>query len=237
MKRQYVDISGTSLHYIVEGEGTPLILLAGWPQSIYAWRKVIPHLSQHYQVIAVDLPGMGHSSIPAPSYDTDSIAALIHEFLINHDISRAYIMTHDIGTWVAYSYASQFPDTVIKLVLMDGQIPGNSATPSISVDNAPMLWHFGFNMIEGLAELLTAGREYDYLSWFFKNRSVRKNAFDEKDIQYYVELYSRPKAMMSGFSYYRALAETIQQNKKHALKQLMMPILTIGGDTHAVGLI
>src|SRR5687767_14978875 len=58
---QHADVNGTRLHYVVGGKGEPLVLLPGWPQTWWQYRKVMPELAKNYRVIAVDLRGMGGS--------------------------------------------------------------------------------------------------------------------------------------------------------------------------------
>lgn len=55
------DVGEVRLHYVEAGAGEPVVLLHGWPQTWFMWRGVIPALTQHYRVIAVDLRGLGES--------------------------------------------------------------------------------------------------------------------------------------------------------------------------------
>src|ERR1044072_7165424 len=57
-------VNGIQLHYVIGGHGDPLVLLHGWPQTWYAWHKVMPALAKNYTVIAPDLRGLGDSSKP-----------------------------------------------------------------------------------------------------------------------------------------------------------------------------
>src|SRR4051812_47496002 len=69
---------GVSLHSVIGGRGPALVLLHGWPQTWWAWHRVLPALAEHHTVIAVDLPGLGDSSRPHAGYDTDSVARSVH---------------------------------------------------------------------------------------------------------------------------------------------------------------
>jgi haloalkane dehalogenase len=61
---KFIEVLGSKMHYIDEGEGTPFLLLHGNPTSSYLWRNIIPHIKPLGRVIAVDLIGMGKSDKP-----------------------------------------------------------------------------------------------------------------------------------------------------------------------------
>ena len=65
----YARLRDVTLHYVSAGAGEPVVLLHGWPQTWYMWRKIIPTLAENYRVIAPDLRGLGQSSRPEAGYD------------------------------------------------------------------------------------------------------------------------------------------------------------------------
>lgn len=77
---RWVDAGGVRLHAVEGGQpnGPAVVLLAGFPQTWWAWRKVMPDLADRFHVIAIDLPGQGHSERPHSSYDTHTVAAYVH---------------------------------------------------------------------------------------------------------------------------------------------------------------
>lgn len=66
--RKTAHVNRVVFHYVRGGEGSPILLLHGWPLTWYSWRKVMPTLAQRYDVIAIDLPGLGDSSAPSAGY-------------------------------------------------------------------------------------------------------------------------------------------------------------------------
>lgn len=78
-------------------------LLAGFPESRFAWRKVIPQLALNFKVIAIDLPGQGDSDPPLDGYDTQASATKVHGLLDQLKIDRYFMAGHDEGAWVAYT--------------------------------------------------------------------------------------------------------------------------------------
>ena len=106
----FARVNGTTLHYVVGGRGEPLILLPGWPQTWWEYRKVMPALAGRYRVIAVDLRGMGDSDKPASGFDKKTMARDIAALARQLGYDSVNIAGHDIGSMVAYSFAVNHPD-------------------------------------------------------------------------------------------------------------------------------
>src|SRR5579871_6899077 len=83
--------AGLRFHYLFQGAGFPVVLLSGFPQSGYAWRKVIPQLAGNYRVIAPDLPGQGDSDRPSDGYDTVAVAKRLDLFLSGLGFERFHL--------------------------------------------------------------------------------------------------------------------------------------------------
>jgi pimeloyl-ACP methyl ester carboxylesterase len=74
-------VNGIQLHYVIGGQGDPIVLLHGWPETWYAWHKVMPALAKNHTVIAPDLRGLGDSSKPPTGYDGKTVAEDIHQLV------------------------------------------------------------------------------------------------------------------------------------------------------------
>lgn len=225
----YLDVGNVRLHYVKGGKGPPLLLVPGWPETWWAWREVMPVLAKHYTVIAVDTRGMGDSSRPALGYDMASIANDLYNLMKQIGYRQFRMVGHDIGVWISYAMAVDHPEALDRVAMLDSNIPGVTPSPPIFMpkSNNTHSWHFMFNQLDDLPELLVQGREREYLSWIFSNYAYKPQyvAIDE-----YVRAYSMPGAMRAGFSYYRALPTTIEQNGNRTRAKLTMPILALGGD-------
>jgi pimeloyl-ACP methyl ester carboxylesterase len=234
-KSAYATVGSLRLHYVDGGQGRPVLLIPGWPQTWYAWRKVMPALAKNYKVIAVDIRGMGGSSRPVGGYDMGSVAADLHGLMSQLGYNRYAVVGHDIGMWIGYALAVDLPQEVDRLAVIEAMIPGLTPTPPMFMPQNQNLrrWHFMFNQLPDLPEALVAGREKIFLTWLFEHYAYRPDmvAIDE-----YVRAYVAPGAMRAGFEYYRAIPETMAQNKKRADTKLQMPVLAIGAD-HANALI
>ena len=91
-------VNGIQLHYVMGGQGDPVVLLHGWPETWYAWHKVMPALAKNYTVIAPDLRGLGDSSKPTTGYDGKTLAEDIHQLVTQLGFNTIFLVGHDIGT-------------------------------------------------------------------------------------------------------------------------------------------
>lgn len=231
-----VAANGTILHYVTAGEGEPVVLIPGWPESWYAWRYVMKDLvASGRKVYAIDPRGFGDSAKPSSGYDLKTASDDIHAFITETGLSQSGgvdIVSHDVGTWIAYAHASTYPKDVRRLVLSEALIPGTPPAASIPSDAQNIKsWHFGFNRLNDLPEMLVQGHERAYLTWLFANKSVRTWTIDQAALDEYVRVFSAPGAARAGFEYYRQAfsEEGLALAKKRMSSKLEMPILTIAG--------
>lgn len=229
MTRNTISVDGLNISYLSDGDKNSniILLLHGWPQTSYSWRFTIPTLAQAgYHVIAPDLPGIGDSDIPT-AFDKKHIAGIIHKMMQQLNYDNIFLAGHDWGASVAYSYAAQFQNEVKRLVLLDVPPVGEylEKLPLLPRNNKA-LWWFAFHQITDLPEMLITGKEKEYLSYFYKNSSFKKEVFDTNTINEYYRTYSQKEKLSASLNYYRAVLQDIDDNKTI----LNMPVLTIGGE-------
>lgn len=230
---------GVRLHYVEAGQGEQtMVLLHGYPQTWYEWRKVIPALvGAGYRVIAVDYRGSGGSTKPSDGYDKHTMATDVALLLANHlAVKKPIVLVgHDIGMMVAYAFASLFPKSVERLILMEAPLPGTltyQATITTTHLSNFMPWHFFFhNAGNDLAELLTQGRERQYLKHFFDRLAFNPDAIGPEDLSVYASQFEAAGAMRAGFELYRAFDRDGDDNRAVLKKngRLSMPVLGLGG--------
>ena len=224
-------VNGVNLHYVTGGQGEPLLLIHGHPQSWYAWRKVMPALAQHYTLIVPDMRGYGDSSKPEVGYEKHIVAEDLHQLLQHLNVQRYYLAAYDMGGPVAYALAAAHSEQVIRFVSMESGGP-----PGFGLEEAfKNYWHFGFFM-SPFAEQLTAGQEREFLTDFaFKGQFVyQKEAIRDKDIEEYLRTNGTAEGMRAGFAYYKAFPADAQYNREQFKGKLTLPILAIGGE-HSFG--
>jgi pimeloyl-ACP methyl ester carboxylesterase len=220
-------VNGIQMHYVTGGKGDPVVLLHGWPQTWYEWHKIMPALAKNYTLIVPDLRGLGDSSKPTKGYDGNTTAEDIYQLVNQLGFNKIYLVGHDVGAQTAYSYAAIHPNNVSKLVILD--VPLGASSPISLPGLEDCCWWFSFHQTPDIPEALTAGKEREYLSWFY-SFAYNPEAITEADIDRYVSDYSAPGGMRAGFEYYRAFPINEEQNKELANVKLQMPVLALGGE-------
>lgn len=224
-------VNGINLHCVTGGQGEPLLLIHGHPQSWYAWRKVMPALAQHYTLIVPDMRGYGDSSKPEVGYEKHIVAEDLHQLLQHLNVQRYYLAAYDMGGPVAYALAAAHSEQVIRFVSMESGGP-----PGFGLEEAfKNYWHFGFFM-SPFAEQLTAGREREFLTDFaFKGQFVyQKDAIRDEDIEEYLRTNGTAEGMRAALAYYKAFPADAQYNREQFKSKLTLPVLAIGGE-HSFG--
>ena len=162
MKSYTVTANGIRQFVVEEGEGAPVILLHGFPETNYAWRHQIPVLSRHYRVIAPDLRGYGETDKPASGYDKRNMARDIRELMRVLGLEKVVLVGHDRGARVATRFAKDYPELLDRLVVMDN-VPTRIVARDLNASIARAYWFFLFHLVPDLPEALIAGREALFL--------------------------------------------------------------------------
>lgn len=222
------DLGDVVLHYVTAGQGFPVVLLHGIPQTSHEWRHIIPHLAPQYSIVAPDLRGLGDSSRPAGGFDKKTVAHDVWRLLASLGIDRFFLVGHDWGGPVAFSLAAHHPEAVARLAILDVVIPGDGADFSQNGRR----WHHALFRTLDLPEALFTGREELIIGWLFENYGHGPNCIGEEDRREYLRTYVKPGAMRALFSFYRALPQDAEDNRAilEAKGKLRMPVLALGGD-------
>ena len=232
---RYIDTGGLRQHVVTGGDGPPLLLVHGWPQTWYAWRLVMPGLARGFSVVVPDQRGCGLSGKPGDGYDTGTLAADLAALMDALGHQRFAVAGHDTGMWIGYALAADHPGRVARLAVAETPLPGVSPSPPLfanaHLNNA--LWHFAFNRLAAVNDQLVAGREEIYFGWQFATKAARP--LPEYAVRHYIgTLAASPEALHASFAIYRALDTTIAQNQQRTTRRLSMPVLGIGGE-HSLG--
>ena len=235
-------VNGTRLHYVIGGQGSPVVLLPGWPETWWEWHKIMPGLAAHHTVIAVDLRGMGTSSKPRDGYDKKTLAADVHALVQALGYQKADIVGHDIGSMVAFSYAANYPAATNHVVMVDVAHPDAALAkwpllPEAGTfgdrldENHPYVWWFAFHQVQGLPEDLLQGRIALEQAWMFRYLMQDERKIDAFDRAVYASAYASRDAIRAGNAWYRAFPQDIVDDGTYA--PLAMPLLAVGGPGYA----
>jgi pimeloyl-ACP methyl ester carboxylesterase len=136
---RYVTVRGVRLHLAEFGSGEPVVLLHGFPQHWYAWRRVVPLLAADHRLICVDLRGFGWSEQSRTGYDTDSLAADVLALLDELGLKQTALVAHSWGAGVGFRVCQRAPERVRAFLALNMTHPWTRHR-----DVLPNLWRMWF---------------------------------------------------------------------------------------------
>jgi pimeloyl-ACP methyl ester carboxylesterase len=228
---RYVEANGLRLHAVIGGEGPPLLLVHGWPQTWYQWRMVMPTLARDFTIVAVDQRGIGLSDKPQSGYDAGSQANDMVALMEALGHRRFAMIGFDTGMPIAYALASDHPEQLDRLVVGEAIITGVTPSPPLLVPGPlnKKLWHIAFNRLDpDVNEALVRGREHIYFGAEYAGSAG--TPLPDNVVKYYVDrIAAGPDALRGSFGSYRAIDTSIAQNQQRKTRRLALPVLAIGG--------
>jgi pimeloyl-ACP methyl ester carboxylesterase len=223
------EVNGTTLHYVAGGQGDPLILLHGWPETWYAWHRVMPGLASRRRVIAVDLRGIGGSGKPSTGYDKKTMARDVYELIRHLGYARADVAGHDIGSMVAFSLAVNHPSAVRRLVMSEVQHPdeGFYSFSALPRPGMPNLWWFGLNNVPDFPEQLIRGRARVLIDHILDQQAADPTVISEEARRTLASAYDEPGAISASNRWYQAFGQDIEDIQTYG--KVTVPVLGLGG--------
>jgi pimeloyl-ACP methyl ester carboxylesterase len=116
VEHRFVQAGEVRLHVAEAGAGDPVVLLHGWPQHWYCWRRVIPRLAERHRVLCPDLRGFGWSDAPRSTYAKEELAGDVIALLDALGLERVRLVGHDWGGFVAFLVALRAPERIRDLL-------------------------------------------------------------------------------------------------------------------------
>ncbi len=211
-------VNGSSLHYVRGGRGPAVILIHGFPEDWAEYQAIMPRLAQRFTVVAVDLPGIGHSAPPPGGYDAAGLAAQIHGLADALHLDRPYIVGHDLGAHVTYAYLRRFPESLRGAMILDTPIAGLAG----SEEAGKGMWHVGFILTPGLAEKMVPGRQAAFLGWF-----LDLGKFTPAERAYFIKAYGAPQ-LHAAFEIYRAIPKNAEWNAAQNEPNSVPVVIAVG---------
>jgi pimeloyl-ACP methyl ester carboxylesterase len=161
-----VDVDGVGIEYEVTGQGRPVVLLHGFPDSGRLWRHQVPALAEAgFRVIVPDLRGYGRSDKPQPieAYSIVFLAADVLAVLADLEIDRAHVVGHDWGAALAWGLAALAPDRVDHLAVLS---VGHPATFRRTPRQREKSWYMLLFQFPGIAERWLADNDWaNFRTW------------------------------------------------------------------------
>jgi pimeloyl-ACP methyl ester carboxylesterase len=162
---------GVDIHYEVTGEGPPVVLLHGFPDSSRLWRHQVPALAgAGFRVIVPDMRGYGASAKPADvdAYNILHLVADVGAVLADAGAMQSHVVGHDWGAAVAWALASVAPDVVDRLAVLSVGHPSTfrGAAGQLDLDQLEKSWYMLLFQFAGVAEeWLSADKWANFRAW------------------------------------------------------------------------
>jgi pimeloyl-ACP methyl ester carboxylesterase len=225
-----VGVNGTELHYVAAGgSGSPLLLVHGFPETWWAFHRVIPRLAARHRVFAVDLRGFGDSATADDHHDSATAAADLHRLVEHLDVGPVHLAGQDISGGTIFRLATTYPDDVRSFIAIEMGLAGFGLEGFADVTHGGS-WHIGVLAAAGIPELLFAGRERALLGeWAFPAMTAVPGAITAADVDEFARSYVRPDGWRGAAGLYRSmLAEGDELRAIARDRPLTVPVLAVG---------
>ena len=233
--RTRVRASGATINLVIAGDGPPLLLLHGYPQTHAMWHKVAPSLARDYTVVCADLRGYGDSSKPKSvpghaNYSKRAMALDMVEVMQTLGFPRFHAVGHDRGARVAHRLARDHGRRVQTLTVLDIS-PTLKMYQGTNMQFAKAYYHWFFLIQKApMPERMLAGQ----VPWYILRRLGRGPSgvkhFDKRAIAEYVRAFKDPRTIHATCEDYRAAATIdLVHDRKDLRRKLKMPLLALWG--------
>jgi pimeloyl-ACP methyl ester carboxylesterase len=223
-------VNGVDLHYVEAGtDGSPVLLVHGFPETWWAFRTLIPLLAVHHRVFAVDLRGFGDSDNEPGEYDSVTSTQDLHLLIEELGVGPVHLTGQDISGAAVFRLAATHPERVRSFTAIEMGLAGFGLEMLADVTHGGA-WHVGVLAAPGIPELLLAGREREFLGEYaFPSMNATPGAITEADIDEFVRTYARPDGFRGAIGLYRSMLQEGDDIKALAAEQpLTMPVLAVG---------
>lgn len=216
MKHCYVCVKGTNYHYVQSGKGRVMLLLHGFPEFWYSWKKLFPYLDADFQLVALDMKGYGQSDSPknVSAYHYKIIVEEIFEIMNYLTQDKIYLVGHDWGGGIAWEIAKMYPDKIEKLIVL------NCPPPSVllrsiltNLKQFKMSWYIFFFQLPLIPEWWIHRNISTFFWRALKGWAVDKSAFQDDEIAQYEHTFKERHHFTGPINYYRAAFRSIFDKK------------------------
>ncbi len=221
-------VDGADLHYVSAGTtGSPVLLVHGFPETWWAFHRLIPLLAETHRVFALDLPGFGDSGVGG--FDSAAVAGMLHGLIGELGAGPVHITAQDVAGSTVFRLARTHPGDLLSFTAIETVLPGFGweALADLAHGGA---WHIGVLGMPGIPEMLLTGREREFIGGFaFPAMTAVQGSITEKDIDEFVRTYSRPRGFEGATGLYRSLlTEGDEIAALDAETDSTVPVLAIG---------
>jgi len=206
LRHEYAIVNGIKMHYVEQGSGPLVVLLHGFPEFWYSWRKQIPALAEHFCMVAPDQRGYNLTGKPAGvgAYKMENLTADVAALIRHLGKREAVIAGHDWGGGVAWSFAMAYPEMTRRLVVLNCPHPAAMARELRHPRQLLRSWYIFFFQLPFWPEFFIRQGHYAAIERAFRGMAVAKETFSDDDIRAYKEAMAQPGALTAAINWYRA---------------------------------
>ena len=229
--------TGGEIHTLVGGQGPPVLLLHGYPQTHACWHRVAPALAERFTVVCPDLRGYGDSSRPPSdpahrAYSKRTMAEDQRQIMARLGFERFAVVGHDRGGRVAYRLALDHPDRVTRLAVLD-IVPTLETWARMDRQVGLDTYHWLFlAQPEDLPERLIGADPDYFLRWTLESWAGRADAFDPRALEEYRRAFRDPQVIHATCEDYRAGATVDVEDDAadQGRRRISCPVLALWAD-------
>ncbi|GAA1858501.1 alpha/beta hydrolase [Asanoa iriomotensis] len=226
----YAEVGDVRLHYVEAGTGPLIILLHGFPEFWYGWRRQIaPLAAAGFRVVAPDMRGYNLSSRPGrvEAYDGEKLADDVRGLVHALGAQSASLVGHDWGGTVAWTTAMNHPEVVDRLVVLNAAHPRKLSQGLHHPGQLRKSWYFFFFALPELPETVVHANDWHFFRHFLRDADP---AYTPEEMAHYLEAWSQPGAATGMINYYRSSVRTSPKRAEAALRPIQAPTLVIWGE-------
>lgn len=197
-----IKAAGIRFHVAEAGAGEPVLLLHGWPQHWYVWRKVLPLLAAERRVICPDLRGFGWSEAPRDGYAKEALANDVFGVLDALELEQVDLLAHDWGAWIGFLMCIERPERIKHYLALNIVTPWADARPSLSA--ALGLWRLWYQVVlatPGLGQTLLT--RTSFIRRLITAGAVHSGAWSAAELESYSAVLREPARAAASTQLYR----------------------------------
>lgn len=210
------DVGGVDLHYVTAGpaDADPVVLLHGFPEHWWAWRRHVDPLSESFRVLVPDMRGYNRSGRPfeVQRYRPEALADDVAGLLDAEGHESAHVVGHDWGGFVAFEAARRRPERLDRLVVMNAPYPG-ALREQLTLRQALRSSYAAFFQLPAVPERVLSAREFAPLERTFRESPAVEGAYTDEDVRRYRRAWRADGAVRAMVDYYRAFGRDVARGR------------------------
>jgi epoxide hydrolase 4 len=229
LREGYAEVGDQRLHYVEAGQGPLVVLLHGFPEFWYGWRRqIVPLAAAGFRVVAPDTRGYNLSSKPGGvgAYDAGQLAGDIAGLIHERGAGSALLAGHDWGGTIAWTVAMHHPQVVDRLAILNAAHPRKLSQGLHHPGQLRKSWYFFFFDLPDLPEAVVRADDWRFFRHFLRDA---RPAYTPEETGRYEQAWAQPGAATAMINYYRCSVRASPKKAEAALRPVSAPTLVIWG--------